>query len=208
VSEIIVPRDYYVYTHRKETTGEIFYVGKGSGNRAWSLKRSNHWKNINNKHGCLVDIVQDGLQEWAAFELEVDLISLHGRNDLGLGKLINLTNGGDGASGYIPSFETRKKIGKLFIGKKQSSEHIEKRASSRRGKKHSFETLEKMKFAKRKQTNVKPIQCLETGVVFDTGCCAERWLKQNINPKAQARGVYLAAKGVTKSAYGFHWKYA
>lgn len=28
--------DFYVYLHRKKTTKEVFYVGKGSGDRVWS----------------------------------------------------------------------------------------------------------------------------------------------------------------------------
>ena len=80
--------DYYVYLHRKATTGEVFYVGKGCKNRAWSSGgRSRLWKYIVNKHGYTVEIYQDCIQEWYAFELEVDLILKYGRIDLGTGTL-------------------------------------------------------------------------------------------------------------------------
>ena len=93
-------KDYYVYLHRKKTSGVVFYVGKGHANRAWSASgRSAHWKSVVKKHGLVVEIVEANLQEWAAFELECALISLYGRMSTGHGLLINLTDGGDGASG-------------------------------------------------------------------------------------------------------------
>lgn len=100
--------DFYVYAHRKATTGEIFYIGKGTGRRAWNLQRNSLWSRTVKKHGLIVDIVQAGLREWAAHEIECDLIALHGRRDCGHGPLINLTDGGEGASN--PSKETRQKI--------------------------------------------------------------------------------------------------
>lgn len=88
---------YYVYLHRKKTTGEVFYVGKGSGKRAWDNHgRSDPWRKTVSKHGKIVEILQDNLQEWYAFELEADMISLHGRRDLGSGPLVNLADGGQG----------------------------------------------------------------------------------------------------------------
>jgi hypothetical protein len=39
--------EFYVYLHRRATTGEIFYVGKGSNKRAWTAQgRNRHWQNI------------------------------------------------------------------------------------------------------------------------------------------------------------------
>ncbi len=113
-----LPHSFYVYEHRKATTGEVFYVGKGKGNRAWFISnRSQHWKNIAKKHGVLVEIIRFGLHEWYAHELERDLIALHGRLDDGMGKLINKTDGGDGHSGRITSEETRAKFRKIWLGK-------------------------------------------------------------------------------------------
>jgi hypothetical protein len=106
-----LPKDFYVYLHRKATTGEVFYVGKGFGRRAWkvSCKRSQHWKNTVRKHGLIVEIAADGLQEWYAHEMERDLIALYGRRDLGHGPLVNLTDGGEGLVGYSPTVETLAK---------------------------------------------------------------------------------------------------
>lgn len=89
-----------MYVHKKKTNGEVFYVGKGSGDRAWSKAGRNElWVRTTKKHGFTVEIVLDNLQEWYAFELEKDLISLHGRVSNGTGKLVNMTDGGEGLSG-------------------------------------------------------------------------------------------------------------
>jgi hypothetical protein len=94
--EIVTPQDFYVYLHRKATTGEVFYVGKGRDKRAWTHKSRNvYWHRVAKKHGVLVEILRDGLQEWAALELEIDYIALYGRKSTGFGPLINLTDGGD-----------------------------------------------------------------------------------------------------------------
>lgn len=107
-----LPKDFYVYEHRKATTGEVFYIGKGCGRRAWRhgpSKRSEWWNSTARKHGVIVRIVIDGLQEWAAAEIESELIALHGRNDIGYGQLVNFTDGGDGVSGQIQGDATRAK---------------------------------------------------------------------------------------------------
>lgn len=112
----IVPQDFYVYTHHKATTGEIFYVGKGQGRRAWDAaknKRTAWWHYVARKHGVRVEIVQDGLQEWAAFELEQKLIALHGRQDQNDGPLVNLSDGGEGGASGVKRLEhTRKAMSK------------------------------------------------------------------------------------------------
>ena len=75
--------DFYVYVHKKKSSGEVFYVGKGSGKRAWSsFGRNELWKRTANKYGWYVEIVENNLQDWYAFELERDLISFYGRRDI------------------------------------------------------------------------------------------------------------------------------
>lgn len=104
---------FYVYVHRRSTDGRVFYVGKGKGRRAWTAQgRSNYWRNIVAKHGLIVEIVQDAMQEWWAFEMECELIALYGRENL-----CNLTDGGEGPSGFLKSAETKRKIALSKIGK-------------------------------------------------------------------------------------------
>lgn len=71
---------YYVYVH-ETTSGEVFYVGKGTGKRAWVKDRDIHWNNyvenyLNNEYQ--VRIVYDDLSEEEAFEKESDLMSHYG----------------------------------------------------------------------------------------------------------------------------------
>lgn len=92
--------DFYVYLHRKKTTGEVFYVGKGKENRAWEKSgRNKYWKHIASKHGYTVEIYQNNLQEWYALELEQELILRFGRLVDNTGSLCNITCGGESGSG-------------------------------------------------------------------------------------------------------------
>lgn len=109
---------FYVYVHRRDDTGEIFYVGKGSRlkedrpfKRAFdeSNGRSNFWKGVVSKAGGrVVEIVGVLPTEEGAFVLEKALIRHYRRRSDG-GTLVNLTEGGDGVSGVISSPETIRK---------------------------------------------------------------------------------------------------
>ncbi|MCR4340838.1 MAG: hypothetical protein NUW01_13240, partial [Gemmatimonadaceae bacterium] len=59
-------RSYFVYLHRRDDTGEVFYVGKGTRTQKHqydrSLDRSSrnpHWKRIVAKHGHTAEVVAD-----------------------------------------------------------------------------------------------------------------------------------------------------
>lgn len=123
---------FYVYLHLKPS-GEVFYVGKGSGKRAWSRNlRNRHWKYVVAYHGFVVQIHTDKLTEDQAFELEIQLIKRYRK----AGKLANVTDGGGGVSGShvnlgVPKTESHKeKLRQINTGKKQSNETIEKRKES------------------------------------------------------------------------------
>jgi hypothetical protein len=117
----------YVYGHYRNDTNQLFYIGKGTGDRAWHTRRRNkYWNNIVKKHGFTVKILEDGLTEEQAFETEKKLIA-----QVGLENLANLTEGGDGfTSKFLKERfkdpEHRKKISE--IKKKQIAENPEYRA--------------------------------------------------------------------------------
>ena len=119
----------YVYKHTRLDTNEVFYIGIGSQNkykRAFSLiKRNSFWKNITSKTEFLVEIIQDGLTWEQACEKEKELISKIGRRDLGLGTLVNMTDGGDGTFNVKHSYEWYEKQRKNNSkkGKAISKEH-------------------------------------------------------------------------------------
>lgn len=97
--------NFYVYEHVRRDTGAAFYVGKGRGMRAHKLGasygRSAHHGNIVKKSGKpFVVVVQRGMSEHGAFCLERERIAYHRSNGT---QLVNRTEGGEGASGYVHS---------------------------------------------------------------------------------------------------------
>lgn len=107
-----MPNDFYVYVYFR-LSGEPCYIGKGRGRR-WRnhLKRScnPYLKNIiKSSGGDLPHLkIRSGLSEKEAFEIEIALIRAIGRRPNG--PLVNLTDGGDGSSGYIHDAEARAKL--------------------------------------------------------------------------------------------------
>lgn len=98
--------DYYVYIHRRESDGSIFYVGKGKRGRAKSIHgRNRHWNNVFKKHGRKVEFCQKGMSEDDAFLLEMWLIAKLKHKGI---NLCNISTGGDGASG-VPMTESAKR---------------------------------------------------------------------------------------------------
>jgi len=111
----------YVYRHRRNDTGECFYIGISSDldyHRAHSSgSRNTHWYNIVKRYGYSVDILLRDIEWHEAIEVEMYLISKIGRRDLGTGPLVNMTDGGDGTLGRPHSEESRKKMSELSVGK-------------------------------------------------------------------------------------------
>ena len=130
---------FYTYAYLREDDSP-YYIGKGSGNRAW---RSDMRKGCGKpKDKSRIIILEEFELEADAFEHERYMIALLGRKDNGTGILRNLTNGGEGVSGHtfkqssafcekqserlsgVPKSEAHKsKISKALKGKKQTAEH-------------------------------------------------------------------------------------
>jgi hypothetical protein len=123
---------FYVYGHYRADTGEIFYIGKGHGKRAWVRKgtdgRSDWWHRIVNKHGYTVKLLHEQLTEDNALQKERELIQLYGRQNIGTGPLVNLTDGGEG--GLNVGEDTRKKRSES-VKKITDNEHYRKELSAR-----------------------------------------------------------------------------
>jgi hypothetical protein len=157
-----------VYRHRRLDTNEIFYIGIGNDKRPYDFhKRSKWWLKIFNKTNINVEIIAKDLTKEEACKLEMFLISLYGRRDLGYGPLVNMTDGGDNGGlgsirtqehkdaiaksnrNRIVSEETKKKISKSNKGKTKgrivSNETREKLSKANKGKIISDETKEKLR---------------------------------------------------------------
>ena len=144
---------FYVYVHKKSSDGSIFYVGKGKNKRAYSKTgRNSYWRNIVAKHGYTVEIVQNYLPEWLAFELESFLITEYKQCGY---TLSNLTDGGEGVSGYTHSEEAKRKLSvilkghKFNVGRIPSLEARKKMSIAGKGRKRSEETKTKMSDSKK-----------------------------------------------------------
>jgi len=133
--------EYYVYMYLRED-GTPYYVGKGKKNRAYTTR-----KRVNVPSKDRIVFPYTNLTEEDAFKYEKDLIAKYGRKDIGTGILRNLTDGGDGASGYIQTPEAKEKLRLVHIGKKKSPESMEKTRLANLGKKRSPEIIEKMRLA-------------------------------------------------------------
>ena len=103
-----------VYKHIRLDNNEPFYIGIGKKrDRAFTKhKRSIFWEKIVSKTDYRVEILFDDLTWEEACEKEKEFIQLYGRKDLGLGSLVNLTDGGEGSNNIIVS-NYRKEIASL-----------------------------------------------------------------------------------------------
>lgn len=68
----MIEAKYYVYEWYIEETNEIFYVGKGTGNRVTSIKnRNSYFKNIRKKYKCNYRILKYFKNENDAYNYEL-----------------------------------------------------------------------------------------------------------------------------------------
>jgi len=132
---------------------EPFYVGKGQGKRCFKHKGKDLDNNFKSKKinkilslglDLIVLKIYENLSEQESFDNEINLINQIGRFNLNLGPLTNLTNGGDGPSGYICSNESKqrmsesKKGNKNALGYKHSDETKQSMSESRKGNKNGL----------------------------------------------------------------------
>jgi len=168
---------YYVYQYLREDFTP-YYIGKGSGKRAWTKQRTIPAPLDKSR----IKIIARNLTESEALLLEIKLIACYGRKDLGTGILRNRTNGGEGASGVVgkvpwnkgqkqPS-EYREKISKGLLKYQRTMQHqlninqsLKGRNPTFLGKTHSEETKKKLSAINKGKTQPKLTcpHCLLTG---------------------------------------------
>ncbi len=143
---------FYVYVHKRLSDGNIFYVGKGKGNRAFDRSgRNNLWQKIVDKHGLVVEIIHANLLEQTAWDIETRLIEQYGRLCDNTGVLANLSTGGEGAAGVTHSPETKQKWSVAKKGKKRNLTDEQREAISNwlRARTVTAETRQKMSAARK-----------------------------------------------------------
>ena len=150
---MVNPNRFYTYAYLREDKTP-YYIGKGTGDRIYSTNRRNNPP----KDKSRIIFLKQNLTEEEAFRHEIYMIAVFGRKDLRTGILHNLTDGGDGASGYVFSEETKRKQSEAhkgnttWLGKTHSEETKRKMSDTRKGKTHSEETKRKQSEAKKGKT--------------------------------------------------------
>lgn len=190
--------EWCAYTHHRPD-GSVFYIGKGSVRRAKCLapsRRSAHHNNVVRKYGRenIAIKVIPAMSEFEAIMLERALIAAH--KFMG-SRIVNLTDGGEGRSGYVMS--------DVALGK-----HIE---ASRRGWEHRWRK------PKWKRAYVqRDVSCTGCGTLFQaknlsasfcSKACNQKFLRRNRRKdvvsayrsnRSGVKGVYFDKKSGKWSA--------
>lgn len=146
------PRCYYIYV-MYDPDGVPYYVGAGKNNRGNPLNKrfdgrcpEREWR-AQGRHGLTIVLEQETKEQ--AFVFETETILKIGRKDLGLGTLLNRTDG-HGSRGRQWTDDEREKVGAAQRGRVCSAEERQKRSDQMLGNqyllghRHTDETKRKL----------------------------------------------------------------
>lgn len=195
-----------VYVHVNKLNGKR-YVGitsKNNPNHRWSngrgYKENTYFYSAIEKYGWDAFehiILFDDLDEKQAKDTECKLIAEWHTNDRRCG--YNMTTGGDGTPGFIPSEETRQKLSIARRRENLSPETLKRRSEGLKGRKFSEEHKQKIGRA-----NSKPVVCVhEDGseTVFPSAHCAE------VQMGISHSHISQCCHGTRQTAGKLHWKF-
>ena len=180
--EMLNPQRFYTYAYLREDRTP-YYIGKGQTQRLY--QKGGKPCGVPKDKSRIIKLKQN-LTEEEAFKHEIYMIAVFGRKDLGTGILHNRTDGGDGASGWIPSEEQRKNMSEGMKGrvpwnkdiphtnetKRKISVANKGKVSRLKGKKTSKDSIEKMKLTKKLNGSAvgeNNSRAKEWEIIFDDG---------------------------------------
>lgn len=111
--------NFYVYAYLRSADSVTasadtpYYIGKGKDRRAWNKKHNVSLPCDKSK----IVILKENLTDQDAKNLEIELIKLYGRKDIGTGILYNRTDGGEGNLGRIVTPEHKEKQSLALLGR-------------------------------------------------------------------------------------------
>lgn len=108
---------FYTYIYFRQD-GTPYYIGKGHNARAF--QRYGRYVHTPPRARILVEHWDS---EQKALEMEQWYIRLYGRKDNNTGILRNMTDGGDGSTGWIPTEENKANISRSLTGRTLTPEH-------------------------------------------------------------------------------------
>lgn len=171
---------YYIYRHIRIDKNTPFYVGKGSGDRAFQKKsRNKYWKNIAS-NGYKIEIILKNLTQKNAYKKEIEFIELY--KSFGYCEA-NFTNGGEGAWGFKCEESTIKYRSIMLSGsnnpmygkkrseeaKRKTSEKVKGDKNPMYGKSRTQETKNKIsETIKSRGHGCKPVKCINTGIIYQS----------------------------------------
>lgn len=229
-------RKFYVYVHRKASTGDVFYVGKGIKGRA-SAKcgRSKFWHNIVAKHGIVIQNRLGPVPEACSFTFEKILIHI-----IGLDSLCNLSAGGEGGtSGYKfrrdvvlrKSQKCMKPVinsaGEVFPSLKAAAQRMRDAGHSRATESHissccngarhvayglswsfNVETVPRLIDASSKVNENRRFRVrASNGLVFPSVSSAAKWVRDELGVKCGTSDISRCCKKMRGSCAGLEWEY-
>lgn len=133
---------YYTYRIFDPSVKEYIYIGKGKNTRwkehIYRPRKKQSWlqnrikKMRVNGFEPLVDFICKDVDEEFALLVEMEAIAKYGRRDLNQGCLLNMTNGGEGQSGFIRTVATRKKLSESIKASYKNPEILERKCKAQK----------------------------------------------------------------------------
>jgi len=206
--------NYCVYFHKNPITKEVFYIGKGIGNRPYvNGGRGKYYNNYVKKYGKpIVSVLETNLSNEEAIELEKFYIKYFGRKNLNNGILVNCTDGGEGCEGLIHSKETKKHLSECRSGKpsnnkgKKWKQKVSKlgikrgKYKQRKDKGRTYDSETKIRMG---NGHKKPILQFNKNNIF-----IKEWRSTtDAENELKINGIRNVLSGDAKTCGNFIWKY-